>query len=390
MKKNILYAVVIMGLGLVCSISSFAEVKTRADMQTQINTDLPDNISGQVSVQDVREIDINMSDSAVFPEDLNSYTSVLPTGMIDPQNTSIPTIDGGDASLFDITSGAHMFTNAYTTPTDATTSVVSCGAFDDVSVTNITTDSASFIYIDSSCVLTQATSLQSGAFLRDHVGVAILTHPNNTTITGISGFTPVSIANALMSLADMSFCQGAINCATKGQNVITGNSGTLSLDKAEGDFYLHGVNARNDNKDPNMIASSALVAPVMFIGWTVTDNVEGKLIAQTTIPAGVFDDGTAVFADALPQGSLTTNQYVNNRVFMVVDSNQIAVQIGPESYNSEAGAILGIISETFVVLPVLSGTTPLATVTMRGAASDLSDPSDANIRQAIPPRATFQ
>jgi len=312
------------------------------------------------------------------------------TGLVNHVDTGIISINAGDNSKFDITAGIIQLMDAYTDPDNPVLSMIKFGPFTAQTVDNIATDSASFIYIDDTGSIVQETLLQHGEFLRDHAQIGILTHPDNATITGISNFTPVSLSNTCMALADLSFAMGAVNAPSGDFNIITGNSGTLGLDKAQGEWYFFGINADTNRKDENFRLSVALVKPVMFIGWTVTDNVEGKLIIQDTISAGVFDDGTAVFADALPQGSLNNNQWVNNRVFHVTDSNQLAVQIGPVSYNSLASAKLGLASETFSTILVLRGTTPIATVSMRGGAADLSLIADAEIRQAIPPRATFQ
>lgn len=322
--------------------------------------------------------------------DADSVNRALATGIIDPVNNGILSINGGDNSLFDISASLEQFADAYTDPENPTITKVSFDAVTAQTVTNLATDDATFVYRKQTGEIVQKLELQGGDFLRDHVGIGILTHPDNATLTGVSGFTPVVLSNASMGLADLSFCMGAINCATGNQNKVTGNSGTLSLDKDSGFWYRSGINNRASNKDPNRITSAALVAPTLFIAWTVTDSPEGHFIAQTTIPAGVYDDGTAVEADALPQGTLTTNQWVNNRVFHLTDSNQLAVQIGPAAYSSEANALAGLLGEDFSVAPVLAGTTPIATVTMRGGAVNLADGGDANIRQAIPPRATFQ
>ncbi len=317
-------------------------------------------------------------------------TRLLGTGLLDPVNDAIVTVNGGDSSLFDLSSGVAQFSDSFTNMDNPTSVEVSFNSFSAQTLTNLATNSVTFLYLNGAGSLIQSTTLKTGEDLRDFVGLAIIEHSDNTIINNISGFTPVSLNNPIMSLADLSGAMGAINAASGGQNVISGNSGTLSLDKAQGEWYYHSINSRNSNKIQNIIQSGALVAPSMLIGWTVTDASAGKFVNSTTITAGLYDDGTAVQADALPQGTMTNNQWLNMRVFYVVDSHQLAVQYGQVLYGSSAAAVNAVPTEVFTVIPALAGTTPIATITMRGAATDLSDSGDASIRQAIPPRAVFQ
>ena len=74
----------------------------------------------------------------------------------------------------------------------------------------------------------------------------------------------------------------------------------------------------------------------------------------------------------------------------MTDSNQLAVQIGQVEYGNLDIARKSAAGEVFEIIPVLSGATPIATLSMRGGAADLSSILDAEIRQAIPPRATFR
>lgn len=325
----------------------------------------------------------------ISTEDIGRYDAMLGTGLLDPENDGLVTINGGDNSKFDISAGVAQFADAYTDPDNPTVTRVSFGPFTAQTVTEIADDSGTFLYVDNTGAIVQKDELQKDGFLRDHVGVGILQHGDNVTISDASSFTPVGLNNITMALADLSFCMGAINCPTGGNNIVSGNSGTLSIDKTAGVWYFHSINVRTDAKSPNQINSAALTAPTIIVGWTVTDNAQGKFVPLAAVPAGVYDDGTAVLADALPQGTLANNSWANHRVFFVVDSNILAVQIGAVTYNSLANAQAGIASENFTPIPVLAGTTPICTLTMRGGATDLSIIADAEFRQANPPRATF-
>jgi hypothetical protein len=316
--------------------------------------------------------------------------SMLPTGLVDHVNHGRVTVNALDAVKFDVSAGTAVFSDAYTDASRATSVELEFGPFTAQTLTNISTYSVTFLYLNSSGELVQETSLQFDGYLRDHIGLGIIEHPGGTVISNISNFTPVSLSNTLMSFADLTFSIGAINSPYDGQNIVSGHTASLSIDKSAGVWYYHGINADRNLKSQNLIDSGVLSAPTLLVGWRTTDNANGKYVNRTTIPAGIYDNNTTLFSAPLPVGVVTTNNWVNHRIFYVVDSHQLAVQIGQVTYNSLANAILGMATEVFVPLVVFAGTTPIATVSMRGGAADLADPGDANFRQAIPPRATFQ
>lgn len=363
---------------------------SRAAHKANIDSELPDNITGLIDAADSRVNMKNGADSSKYPEDGQSLFQASSTGIINALNEIIPSINGGDPALFDISAGTYVIADSYTDPFNPVETVITFAGVTAQTIGNIATDSVTFLYLDNAGNVAQESTLQGGAYLRDHVGVGILSHVNNSTIDQVSTLTQSGLNNTLMGFADHSFCMGALNCRDGGRNKVSGNTGTLGIDKATGVWYFHGINVRNDMKNPNIIASAALVKPVLTIGWRVTDNVNGKLIQQDTIPAGVYDDGTAVLADALPLGVVSANNWLNNRLFIVVSANQVLVQIGQTTYGTQSDAIAAVGTEDFELIPALIGATPIATVTMRGGAADLSLAGDASVRQAIPPRATFQ
>jgi hypothetical protein len=297
------------------------------------------------------------------------------------------TLSAGDtSSTFDVASGIAVFSDQHTNPQQPTTRTIRFGPFEEVTPEFLTTSVASFIYLDSGGNLVQTTQLESGGFLRDHVALGIITHADLTNIDSISSNTQTAVPEVGMGVSDISSCIGPVNC---GGNIVTGVSAELKIDVSEGTWYFHGINFRNDLKDPSTIFTSALSAPSFFLGWRNVDNPLGTITITSAIPAGVYDDGTATSADTLPVGAVLNNSWVNNRVYKVVDSNQIAILFGQDVYNTKSAARDGIGSELFETLPAFQGLAPIATVTMRGGATDLADPADAEIRQAIHARATF-
>ncbi len=313
----------------------------------------------------------------------DEYIRELSTAIIDPENDIVPSANV-DPTLFDVSAGRASFIDSTTTPgsppvrkfvdfpgqTGITPSFAAGGA------------PVSFIYMDDTAALIQKATIQFGSFLRNHVGVGIISHEGSTTITNISGFTPVYVQNVANVLADLTFGLGAINCAPN-CNLISGSTGTLKLNKTEGEWYFFSISARTDVANANFITSAALTEPSLLVAWQSTDEPNGHIEVLAAVPAGVYDDGTADSGDSLPQGVLQNNRWINTRVFHLTDSNRLLVQIGQVVYNQLADARASVRSEAFVELPLTQGTTPIATLTMRGGATDLDDLADATITQAL-------
>ena len=316
----------------------------------------------------------------------------LATGMLNPQTELIFSVNASDPSKFDHTAGRIQFADAYTDTTNPTVHIVDVPARTGITVDNLDTESATFVYLDRNGEIVQKTLLMGDNFLRDHVGCNILIHGDNQTISSSTNFTPVALANTGMSLPDLSFTVGNLIGNQGGRNIVTGVSGANRIDKADGTFYYHSINSRFDEKSPNIRQSPELLGTPLFVAWSTSDNPIGKFVLGPNggdIEAGVYDDGTAVFADPKPQGIVGDDEWVNNRIFFAVDGDIFFVQYGTQVYPTAFSAIQGLQQESFQVIPSIQASVALATITMRGGSTDASDIFDANIRMAISARAEF-
>lgn len=70
--------------------------KNRADLQTDITTDLADNITGDISAEDVRSILIDITDSIISPLDTEAYGKQT---IFVPAAAMLPTVSNGCAAL---------------------------------------------------------------------------------------------------------------------------------------------------------------------------------------------------------------------------------------------------------------------------------------------------
>lgn len=314
----------------------------------------------------------------------------LATGLIDPENQIIFSTDPG-GTTFSHTAGGLQFVDGFTDPANPVVVIVDVPARSNVPVTNLATSPATFVYFDINGDLVQEIEIQGGAYLRDHVGGTILAHFSNTVIETNSNFTPTAISNIAMGFADLSFAMGNISTNENGRNRLSGVSATTTIQKATGSILFHGLNCRNENKSGNIRTSNANDGSSIALGWTTTDAPFGNLVNSLTgIDPAKFDDGTAVFADPAPKGTVDTNEWVNHRVFTISDTDGLIVQYGVRKYPTSAAARIGIASESFEVIPVASATMATGTVTLRGGATDTTNPDDCIITQSIPLRQDFR
>lgn len=314
--------------------------------------------------------------------------------IIDPQNSGFLTGIIGQ-NVFGYDGFDALFPDAFTDPNNTKVDIVLFAGDSGIPIENIGF-TVSFIYANKNKQIFQKTTLQQGEFLRDHVAIGIINHAADGTITSISSPTQTTSVSAQMGFADMSTAMAPINATQGDRNVVSGRAGTLELNKTSGLWYNHALNARNTSKNPSFVFSPAFTGVILFIAWRSVGSPDGfKRIIQNPLLT-LYDDGTATDADALPQGVLGDYEWVNHRVYEAVNEAAsgnpplFAVQLGQQKYSSKFAAIHGMKSEVYDTFDTFKGAPALATVTIRGGATDLNDPCDRDIRQAVPARSEFQ
>lgn len=293
----------------------------------------------------------------------------------------IPSINALDSTKFDVSAGELKFVDNTTDVNQPVIKTIKVPAL--TSVTTQGTVGATFLYYDGTGTLVQSNALQSGAFIRDNVGIGILIHVSTTDpITATTSFTPVAPQSSAASFADLSFSLGAINNFGDQGNTTTFNGANMSVDKSSGSWYYGAINSRTSAKSPNIIDSPAYQATNFLEAWSTTDGSGTDTDARNTIRVGTYDDGTATQSDNAPVGVLDVNEWANHRVFHITDFNQYGLQYGEAKYGNPVRARLNISTESFTAQPVLRGTTPKCTVTTRGGATTLNVETNAIFTQA--------
>ena len=241
-----------------------------------------------------------------------------------------------------------------------------------VTVDNLATHSATFLFIDLNGDIYQSVTFPEGSDIRDKVYLGALVHANSTSISGASNSTNAPIQNIAASLTDLSIAMGVINV---NGNVFAGDpAGNLKFTKSVGRTFFYGHTNKTSPDDPNHIDNPLLTAPNVLFGWR--DGVGGFATSFVdAVVAGVFDDDTGGASN--PIDTLTTNQWTNHRIYYSPDANQTVIEYGQTKYNSDTTALVGQSTETFVSNPTFSAVPFRGFCTMRGGATDLSLVADA-------------
>ena len=117
-----------------------------------------------------------------------------------------------------------------------------------------------------------------------------------------------------------------------------------------------------------------VVNPTILFTWR--DGIGGfATTTDTEVTAGVYDNNLG--GATAPTTALTTNNWVNHRIYYSPDANVTVIQYGQKSYNSSTAALTGYSTESFSRNPSFSGVPFRGIVTMRGGATNLTLATDA-------------
>ena len=320
----------------------------------------------------------------------------LATSLINPQEEGILSLNAGNPKAIDITAFHGLCVDAHTDPAKPTVAILDFPA--QTEIINTTSGTVTFVYVGADGDVIQETTLRQGAFLRDHISLGVVQHEEGGDITTVTNPTQVSPVSLQLGFADLSTAMTPIDTATGEHNIVSGKSGTLEVQKTAGEYYNHAFNARNadGNKNPNFIESPAIVSPFLAIGWRSAGSAGGiKAIIQKEMLT-LYDDGTAVDADALPQGVLGDFEWTNHRIHEA--ANQAAegldpvllVEVGQTKYTSKLAALHGLQSEVHEDIEQFRAAPAIAVLTIRGGATDLTDDDDRSFIESSKARAQFK
>jgi hypothetical protein len=277
------------------------------------------------------------------------------TGLVEGGVLSI----NADTTKFDVSAG-HGVVIDETDPDAPIVYNVSWNAFTAQTVTNLATDPATYVSINSAGAIVQSTSAPVASDGQLLIFLGQLGHANNTNIAN-AVITPTIFNNGTNLIRAISETLGVLGTG----NEISANGANLSIDKAVGTLVKEGINF-----EAGTTARHTKQMPAQILATIRRRTQTGGSGTATTIDPANYDVAGTVTA-------VPTNKYTNQRVYLVSSGN-IVVQYGQNVHNSLDEAVSAINSESFVLLANLEENAKLiGVISVKNNATDLTNTAQA-------------
>lgn len=342
-------------------------VETRTDLKDNIDTDINDNITGQISAQDVRENMKDSADSAVFPEDLAGNLTVgtgwLAGAFISPN---------ADPAKVDISAGSGVIVDASDPTSISTPILVTWSEMLAVDPEFLATDAVSFMAFNSSGTLVQSVDFPENGDLRTLIQIGGVSHADNVAIDAISNFTSAPVFQLAATITDFMNAMGVINIF--GNTFAGSGNANLKFSKDIGKIFFAGIATKTQPQNENHIDTPALDEPDIVFSWRDGSGGHNSKVADA-ITAGVFDDGTGGASD--PNGTVSMNNWVNCRIKYSPDANLAVIEYGDTTHGTSLGARALINDDSYGDNPSYVGFPIRTYITLRGGATNNDIAGDA-------------
>jgi hypothetical protein len=271
-------------------------------------------------------------------------------------------VNPSDNSLLDISPGSGIIVDNFTDPNNPTIDSVTWGNITGITITNLTGETGSFIFLDENAnpIQFSVTNPPTEADKRDSIYLGFIGHASNVVINNAFS-SPIQIVNPVNQHEDLT---SAIGPFSINGNRVDNILGTLELKKSSGRSFFYGGNFHNDPKTPSQINTSALSGSTLI--YAKGDTVIG--LSGTTIDPNNYDSNGLGVITPIP-GS---NNYVAHRIWHQPTNNLLIFQYGQDFYTNEANARDNFEFENFIVPPGLDEAAYIvAVIIVRDSATDL-------------------
>lgn len=272
-------------------------------------------------------------------------------------------INPSDNTKFDISAGAGIILDFWTTLGTIITNRFTFPAQTGLTVTNLSSATQTYVTIDMNGNVGQYTTTPSNTVRRDNIIIGQLGHSNLTNIGGVTQMTtsydnPIEVARDVIN--EFKF----INT----DNIVSANGANLSINKSDGFLFGQGLNYSNDVRNPNKIATSAQTAA----SFRYRTQTGGTSSAVTVINPAVYD-----VSGTITSISGSANRATNQRVYLAPNGN-IIIQYGQEVYDNLTEAISGLQFENFVeYVNVAENSILIGIITVTKGCTALNNTTDA-------------
>jgi len=232
---------------------------------------------------------------------------------------------------------------------------------EEIPLTYLSVSPVTFLGFDSSGNITQNFTAFTPEQEREFVTLGLAYHPNLTNITSVDNFGNWG-KDTLLQFADfMSGFGGRLKFS--GQILPNGNN--LLLDRSEFSVFGLGINYKNNKKNPH-----AKTIPAKTNALTGTLLANSTLITTTnSVPSDKYDkEGLGVLVD-IPDGYYTTH-----RLYYEQSSDQLVLQYGQRTYNSQKKASMSWEQEDYITNPIAKNLILPTIMPIIKGCTDLTDP----------------
>jgi hypothetical protein len=256
-------------------------------------------------------------------------SNVLGTGLI---SGGILSVNGGDATKFDITAGVGVIVNNYTDGSSPTRTLVTWSAQTAITNPYVATADTAYVLVNSAGTIVITDTYPELADNRDFIMIGWTDHPGRTDIETI--FTQPYYSNDVScQLDDFLFSFGSFNVWGNEYDPYSG----LQIERLPGATFEVGSNYTQTKKSPNVIETD-LEQPASLI-YFYRDGV-GDWVNDSAPVASIdpnyYDDNSGTLA-AVPAGKWTVQLL---SFYAPMETNDI--QYGQTYYDTLEEAITGV------------------------------------------------
>lgn len=357
------------------TLKNSAQWSTKADAShSHTSSDITDFDNAVSSNQDVSDAVANIHTHSnkiildqISAEDYNLLTAVTSTGLIFGGRISINTIDN---TKFDVEAGYGVIVDNSTYP--ATKTFVNWNTFTAQSTPYISTDTNTFIAVDNTGNLVLTTALQDYFDVHTVIPLGWLEHLNGTTIERELS-EPYYVPDIQLQFNQFLEALGGFNIEG---NEVQPNGPNLRLNITAGIVFDNGIGYETHTHAVNVLPTNA-ISNVQFRyfyrdgagGWVNTNAL------VNTIDPNNYDDGSGILQ---PNSS---NRWIIQRVYYYAPFGYLDIYHSQKTYNSKDEALTSLVMDPFEENPYLSYDIPIAAIVVKHNATDLTDPTQAEIRK---------
>lgn len=303
------------------------------------------------------------------------YASSLSTGLL---YGGLVTINAGNSAAFDFTAGVGYIVStgaSYTAQPEPVITRVSWTAKTGVTLSGLTAQDTTWLYIDSSGNLQQQASYYTDNQIQSTIAIGALIHPSRSYITLARTIPNVSYAT------DKQYEQfiRAFGPLKVSGHTISANGANLKLDRSTGSAFILGRNYVNNPDDPSVVTDIAKTDCTFFRYYRgATAGTFVTVTGATAIDPANYDDGSGTL-QSVPGG-----KYTIQRLFYYPNTPDVlGVYYGRAQYISMSEAVANLNIEAFSENEnSRTNAVFVAYLVVKSGASSLTNANDALLLQA--------